>query len=136
METPSSTARGSAVTLAVDSGCTWHLHHRRDQLKNLRPCDDSIKGIGGVSRRCLEMGDLEISTLDEDGRETFVKLTDVRLAPDVDVALISVSQLISANFEVMLGTPPRLISPSGAALPLHTVNGCLLYTSPSPRDGT
>ena len=41
------------------------------------------------------LGDLEISTLDEDGRETSVKLTDVRLALDVDVALISVSQLIA-----------------------------------------
>jgi len=30
MESPSSTAHGSAITLAVDSGCTWHLHHRRD----------------------------------------------------------------------------------------------------------
>ena len=72
------------------------------------------------------MGDLEISTLDEDGRETSVKLTDVRLAPDVDVALISVSQLIGANFEVMLGTPPHLRSPSGATLPLHMVNGLYL----------
>ena len=72
------------------------------------------------------MGDLEISTLDEDGRETSVKLTDVRLAPDVDVALISVSQLIGANFEVMLGTPPHLRSPRGATLPLHMVNALYL----------
>ena len=30
MESASSTAHVSAITLAVDSGCTWHLHHRRD----------------------------------------------------------------------------------------------------------
>ena len=126
MESPSSTAHGSAITLAVDSGCTWHLHHRRDQLQNLRPCNDSIQGIGGVSRRCLEMGDLEISTLDENGRQSSIKLTNVRLAPDVDIALISVSQLIGANFEVMLGTPPHLRSPSGDTLPLHMVNGLYL----------
>ena len=132
MESPSSTAHGSAITLAVDdSGCTWHLHHRRDQLQNLRPCNDSIQGIGGVSRRCLEMGDLEISTLDEYGRQTSVKLTDVRLAPDVDIALISVSQLIGANFEVMLGTPPHLRSPSGDTLPLHIdVQGTASTTPP------
>ena len=38
------------ITLAVDSGSTWHLHPHRDQLHNLRPCDDSIKGIGGASQ--------------------------------------------------------------------------------------
>merc|ERR1712070_245179 len=30
------------ITLAVDSGSTWHLHPRRDQLHNLRPCNDSF----------------------------------------------------------------------------------------------
>ena len=72
------------------------------------------------------MGDLEISTLDENGRQSSIKLTNVRLAPDVDIALISVSQLIGANFEVMLGTPPHLRSPSGDTLPLHMVNGLYL----------
>ena len=33
----SSTGHVSAVVLAVDSGSTWHLHHQRDQLTNLRP---------------------------------------------------------------------------------------------------
>ena len=33
----SSTEHVSAVVLAVDSGSTWHLHHQRDQLTNLRP---------------------------------------------------------------------------------------------------
>ena len=36
------------ITLAVDSGSTWHLYPHRDQLRNSRPCDDSIKGIGGL----------------------------------------------------------------------------------------
>ena len=82
------------------------------------------------------MGDLEISTLDKDGRETSVTITDVRLAPDVDVALISVSQLIGANFEVMLGTPPHLKTPSGATLPLHMVNGLYLLKGDSTPSST
>ena len=128
-------AHVSAVTLAVDSGLTWHLHHRRDQLHNLRSCKDSVKGIGGGSNM-YRVGDLEISTLDENGRETTIKLTNVRLTPDVDIALISVRQLIGANFEVMLGTPLCPRSPiSEATLPLHMSNGLYLlkgHAAPSP----
>ena len=135
VENASSTAHVSAVTLAVDSGLTWHLHHRRDQLHNLRSCKDSVKGIGGDSNM-YRVGDLEISTLDENGRETTIKLTNVRLTPDVDIALISVRQLIGANFEVMLGTPLCLRSPiSEATLPLHMSNGLYLlkgHAAPSP----
>jgi hypothetical protein len=76
------------ITLAVDSGSTWHLHPRRDQLHNLRPCNDSIKGIGGASQQCVEMGDLSFSALDENGGKVTVELSDVRLAPNVDIALI------------------------------------------------
>jgi len=47
-------------------------------------------------------------------------LLDVRLAPDVDIALISASQLIGAGFEVILGTLPRLKDPSGTNMPLIT----------------
>ena len=50
----------------------------------------------------------------------------MRLAPNVDIALISASQLIGAGFEVILGTPPRLKSPSGANPPLRTSNGLYL----------
>ena len=56
----------------------------------------------------MEMGDLSFSALDENGGKVTVELSDVRLAPDVDIALISASQLIGAGFEVILGTPPRL----------------------------
>ena len=94
-----------------------------------------INGIGGVLQRCQEMGDLEILTLDENGREATIKLADVRLAPDVDIALISVSQLIGANFQVTLNAPPRLRDPSGAALPLQMSNGLYLlkgHSAPSP----
>ena len=90
--------------------------------------------IGGVSQRCQEMGDLEILTLDENGREATIKLADVRLAADVDIALISVSQLIGANFEVTLNAPPRLRDPSGATLPLQMSNGLYLlkgHSAPS-----
>jgi hypothetical protein len=106
------------ITLAVDSGSTWHLYPHRGQLRNLRPCNDSIKGIGGASHRCVEMGDLSFSTLDENGGKVTVVLSDVRLAPDVDIALILASQLIGAGFEVILGTPPSLKDPSGTNLPL------------------
>ena len=116
------------ITLAVDSGSTWHLHPHRDQLHNLRPCNDSIKGIGGASQQCVEMGDLSFSALDENGGKVTVELSDVRLAPNVDIALISASQLIGAGFEVILGlgTPPRLKDPFGTYLPLRTSNGFYL----------
>ena len=114
------------ITLAVDSGSTWHLHPHRGQLSNLRPCNDSIKGIGGASQRCVEMGDLSFSALDENGGQVTVVLSDVRLAPNVDIALISASQLIGAGFEVILGAPPRLKDPFGTSLPLRTSNGLYL----------
>jgi hypothetical protein len=57
------------------------------------------------------MGDLSFLALDENGCKVTVELLDVRLAPNVDIALISASQLIGAGFEVILGTPPRLKSP-------------------------
>ena len=72
------------------------------------------------------MGDLSFSALDENGGKVTVVLSDVRLAPDVDIALISASQLIGAGFEVILGTPPRLKDPSGTNLPLRTSNGLYL----------
>jgi len=50
------------------------------------------------------MGDLSFLALDENGSKVTIELKDVRLAPDVDVALISASQLIGAGFEVILGT--------------------------------
>ena len=99
------------ITLAVHSGSTWHLYPHQDQLCNLRPCHDSIKGTGRASQRCFEMGDLSFLALDENGCKVTVELLDVRLAPNVDIALISASQLIGAGFEVILGTPPRLKSP-------------------------
>ena len=74
----------------------------------------------------MEMGDLSFSALDENGGKVTVELLDVRLAPDVDIALISASQLIGAGFEVIIGTPPRLKDPFGTNLPLRTSNGLYL----------
>jgi hypothetical protein len=79
------------------------------------------------------MGDLSFSALDENGDEVTVELSDVRLAPNVDIALISASQLIGAGFEVILGTPPRLKDPFGTNLPLRTSNGLYLL-APWPSD--
>ena len=84
------------------------------------------------------MGDLSFSGLDENGGKVPVELSDMRLAPNVDIALISASQLIGAGFEVTLRTPPRLKSPSGANLPLRTSNGLYLVDdqalAPWPSD--
>ena len=40
------------LNIAVDSGATWHLHGRRGDLTDFRPCGDSIAGIDGFVQRC------------------------------------------------------------------------------------
>ena len=75
---------------------------------------------------CRDAGDLSFSALDENGGKVTVELSDVRLAPNVDIALISASQLIGAGFEVILDTPPRLKDPFGTNQPLRTSNGLYL----------
>ena len=42
-------ARDAAdITLAVDSGSTWHLYPHRDQLRNLRRATTPSRAVGGL----------------------------------------------------------------------------------------
>ena len=36
------------IDIAVDSGATWHIHGRRNDLTDFRPCGDSFAGIDGT----------------------------------------------------------------------------------------
>ena len=43
------------INIAVDSGATWHIHGRRSDLTDFRPCGYSIAGIDGTVSRCQGM---------------------------------------------------------------------------------
>eukprot|EP00966_Prymnesium_polylepis_P254980 5891466-Prymnesium_polylepis.1 len=60
----SSTTR--PLTIMLDSGCTFHMHPRRADLLNARPCSD---GITGLTEKvyCKWVGDLPVTATDKSG---------------------------------------------------------------------
>ena len=57
----------AALSLVIDSGCTWHVHPNRADLVNIRPCTDTMKGVDDVLHKCEGLGDLPIVAKDRSG---------------------------------------------------------------------
>ena len=83
--------------LVIDSGCTWHVHNRLDELSNVRDCDDVVVDANGNEVECAKMGDLLVVVQDSRKREFRVWLRGVRYSPSFEDTLVSVDQLWFAS---------------------------------------
>ena len=120
--TPQPTSR--VINIAVDSGVTWHLHGRRDDMSDIRACDDSIAGIDGAVQRCHGVGTLNIAVKNHVDETVQLQIRNVRLAPHANLSLLSASQLILPDgFVIALQTPAQLKTPCGSTLPLRIARG-------------
>ena len=86
-------AFAQTLSLILDSGATWHVHHRRSDLINLRSCSDRITGIDGKPLLCTGIGDLPIVATDAEGKPHRLLIEGVRLIPSMTDTLLSVDQL-------------------------------------------
>ena len=82
--------------LVVDSGCTWHVHNRLEDLHNVRDCADVVVDANGNEVTCPKVGDLLVVARDSRKREFKIWLKGVRFSPTFEDTLISVDQLWSA----------------------------------------
>ena len=73
-----------ALNIAIDSGATWHIHGRRSDLTNFRPCGDSIASIDGTVQRCHGIGTLEVQVLDHLDQTVTLRIRNVRLIEKVE----------------------------------------------------
>ena len=83
----------TALALVMDSGCTWHVHPVREDLVNLRPCNDRVEGVDRKVHPCTCMGDLPIVAQDAAGVHRQLLLQNVRCVPTIPDSLISIDQL-------------------------------------------
>ena len=83
--------------LVIDSGCTWHVHNKLDELFNVRDCHDVVVDANGNEVECAKMGDLLVVVRDSRKREFRVWLRGVRYSPSFEDTLISVDQLWFAS---------------------------------------
>mmetsp|Transcript_32844 Transcript_32844/g.79785 ORF Transcript_32844/g.79785 Transcript_32844/m.79785 type:complete len:1719 (+) Transcript_32844:1464-6620(+) len=118
------------LTLIVDSGCTWHIHNRRDDLVNLRPCNDVVIDAHGRQARCSTMGDLPLALRDSKGRELCLLLRGVRLAESFTETLLSVDQLwATSGIDTVFRNDRHFVFTRNAGLlaPFRRVNGSFVW---------
>eukprot|EP00965_Chrysotila_dentata_P167486 5530846-Pleurochrysis_carterae.AAC.1 len=78
-----------SIGFVVDSGCTWHIHPHMSDLVNVKTCHDQVAGINGKPQRCIAIGDLPVTAMNDSGNEVSVK--NVRCVPSFSDSLLSVS---------------------------------------------
>ena len=81
------------LRLIVDSGSTWHVHNRLEDMSNVRKCFDTVVDASGKAIPCSHVGDLLLLVHDHRNRELRFWLKGVRYSPDLEDSLISVDQL-------------------------------------------
>ena len=84
----------------VDSGCTWHVHWREEDLINLRPCNASVTGVDGKPQRITKMGDMPALVRDRQGKFVKILIRDVRLVPTFRDTLFSCDQFFEQQEKV------------------------------------
>ena len=69
------------------------MHHRAEDMINLRPCRDSVTGVDLKRHYAHFIGDLPVIALDREGKKRSLIIRGVRLIPEFTDTLISVDQL-------------------------------------------
>ena len=79
---------------ALDTGCTQHLSHWRQDFINMKPYTGSaIQGIGGTTIQPKGVGTVKLGC-NIRGRRVIMLLSDTLFCPTASINLISVSQLM------------------------------------------
>ena len=81
------------MKLVVDSGASFHVHNRVEDLINVKPCSAKIIGVDHEPHTLTSIGDMPIKALDSNGMEYQLLIKNVRHAPKFKDTLISVGQL-------------------------------------------
>ena len=89
--TPHRLGAAAWVWAIIDSGCSWHVHHRIEDCINLRPCHDKITGIDGKVHRATAIGDLP-AVANGGGKWHKILIRNVRVVPSMNDTLFSVDQ--------------------------------------------
>eukprot|EP00965_Chrysotila_dentata_P103646 3421156-Pleurochrysis_carterae.AAC.1 len=66
------------IAFVIDSGCTHHIHPCEADLLNAVPCGTSVRGVDGAPQRCVAIGDMRVTALDDKGNQLELTLTGVR----------------------------------------------------------
>ena len=94
------------LRVVIDSGCTWHVHDRLEDLSNVVPCSDIIVDANGHRVTCAFKGDLPLLAQDTGGKEFRIMLRGVRYSPSFEDTLISVDQLwYSSDIDTRFRSP-------------------------------
>ena len=107
------------IEFVVDSGSTFHTHHRLQDLHNLRPCSQTFTGSNGKPTQCDTIGDLHCYLQRSDGVPIVATIHDVYCVPNHHYSLLSVRQLEQRGTSVRFGSKPCLQLPDGTQLPYH-----------------
>ena len=105
-----STTEDSELILIVDSGASFHIHNRESDLVNIRPCSSVFHGMDRVKHRATCIGDMHIKCFDQHNELVGLKISDVRVFPNVKDSLLSVSQLwTQGKVQVLFGADNVII---------------------------
>eukprot|EP00965_Chrysotila_dentata_P161202 5323562-Pleurochrysis_carterae.AAC.1 len=63
-----------------------------EDLINAVPCGTSVRGVDGAPQRCVAIGDMRVSALDDKGKRIDLILSGVRCVPTMSDSLLSVGQ--------------------------------------------
>ena len=104
-------------------------------MKDVKPCHKNVKGIGGVTCEVALSGTLELVFVTADS-EFSVELENVLYSPNSGYNLFSPSAEFDGKSWNGLGGPDGVMTAFDGHVTFQNFDGCLLYTSPSPRDAT
>ena len=80
------------INSVIDSGCSWHVHHRQEDVINIRPCRDTFRGVDNKLHRATCMGDLPAVVKNSNGKHVKILIRNVRVVPTLNDTLFSVDQ--------------------------------------------
>ena len=80
------------IDSVIDSGCSWHVHHRQEDVINIRPCHDTFRGVDNKQHRATCMGDLPAVVKNSNGKHVKILIRNVRIVPTLNDTLFSVDQ--------------------------------------------
>ena len=80
------------INSVIDSGCSWHVHHRQEDVINTRPCRDTFRGVDNKLHRATCMGDLPAVVKNSNGKHVKILIRNVRIVPTLNDTLFSVDQ--------------------------------------------
>ena len=80
----------SRLSFYVDSGASFHIHHRLSDFINIKHNSTSVSGVDHKAHQCTHVGDLPLQVCTHDNKVVSLLLRNVRCVPTFTDSLISV----------------------------------------------